>query len=584
MTTDVLAPTLVTPTHLENDKNWSGDFTWEKAWSFFNFKHGGKVNLAYEAVDRHVEMGWGDKIALRYIDQAKDFAWTYKELKIRSDYFAKMLKDKGLEKGDRVFIFLPKVPELYAAILGAIKAGAVAGPLFEAFYEDALRDRLGDCGAKFLITNSELASRVPKADLPLLKNLIVLEELFPDISKTPVSNKSQTVWLDLEDGLIIHYTSGSTGKPKGILHAHRAMIQHALTGRWVLDLKDKDVYWCTAHPGWVTGSSYGIFAPLLNRATILVNGGRFDADTWYSLIAKAGVTVWYSAPTAFRMLLAAGDEAHERHYLSSLRHILSVGEPLNPELVHWGKRAFGVRVHDTWWMTETGAQLIVNLPNAPIRPGSMGWPLPGIDAMILDSDLNEVPPGQVGQLSIKTPWPSLMKTVWNNKEKFSSYFVEVQGKGTYYLSGDSAKMDWDGSIFFQGRDDDLIVSGGEKISPFEVESTLIEHPSVSEAGVIAQPDELRGNLVKAYVVLRDAVSPSENLADDIRDFVKTKLSAHAYPREVEIVASLPKTRVSGKIMRRVLKAWDNGTDVGDTTTLDSPIRHTLAKSQIRRDK
>ncbi len=578
---------------------------WDRAEAELSWSRTGKLNLAHEAVDRHVEEGFGDKTALIYDDGQRAFTWTFRRLKERSDRYARLLRRHGLRTGDRVFIFLPKIPELYAGLLGIIKAGGIAGPLFEAFYADALRDRMADCGARFLITDPELFARVPRADLPDLEKVFLLSEPFPTEEGRPqpfepaegtldllrefraaeaavaggaaeaagaagAADGGDTVWVDGDDGLIIHYTSGSTGKPKGILHAHRAMVQQYLTGKWVLDLREDDVYWCTAHPGWVTGSSYGIFAPWLNRATILVNGGRFDAESWYGLIEKHRVTVWYSAPTAFRMLLAAGDDARTPFDLSSLRHILSVGEPLNPELVHWGLQAFGTRIHDTWWMTETGAQLVVNLPGEPIKPGSMGRPFPGIEVAILDESGRPVPPRTVGQLAVRTPWPSLMKAVWNNRAKFDSYFA-ISG---YYLSGDSAYVDEEGYVFFQGRGDDLITASGEKVSPFEVESTLIEHPAVAEAGVIGKPDPIRGSVVKAFVILRQGAEPSPELGEEIKRFVKTRLSAHAYPKEIEILEELPKTRVSGKIMRRVLKAWETGQDVGDTTTLEGGVRKT----------
>ena len=571
-----LKSTLQTPSNLQLDER-EGPISWERIIKIFNWNKGGSYNLAAEAVDRHIAEGFGGKIALRYVDESRDFTWTFLQLAHRVDYWMNRFLSLEIQKGDRVFIFLPRVPDLYAAILGAIKMGAIAGPLFEAFYADALRDRLGDCGAKLLVTTPELAQRVPREDLPHLRQIILLEDLFPEVESNPQTKPLQAVNMDPDDGLIIHYTSGSTGKPKGILHAHRAMIQHAATGRWVLDLRDDDLYWCTAHPGWVTGSSYGVFAPWLNRATILINGGRFDALTWIRLLEKTGVTVLYSAPTVFRMIMATPPEAFQK-LQHRLRHVLSVGEPLNPEVIEWGWKTLGVRIHDTWWMTETGAQLIVNLSHQTIRLGSMGKPLPGIEAAILDDSLLEVPRGELGQLAIKTPWPSLMKTVWNNPQKYASYFTEVKNRGVFYLSGDTARMDEDGYVYFIGRGDDVIVTSGEKVSPFEVESTLITHSKVAEAGVIAKPDPIRGDIVKAFVVLREGVQASGELAREIRDFVKTRLSAHAYPREVEIVAALPKTRVSGKIMRRVLKTWEAGGDIGDTTTLENGQRITLASS------
>src|SRR5690606_14825186 len=363
----------------------------------FSWYQTGKVNMAYECIDRHVDDGYGEKIALHYINGDEEQSYTFRDIKEKTDHLATVLKNYGVKKGDIVFIFLPKHPDCYIAMIAAIKIGAVAGPLFEAFMEDAVRDRISDCEGRFLITDSELVKRVPKQDLPSLETVFITEGPEKcqgnEISLVDALAKVQTEteiieWLDLEDRLNIHYTSGSTGKPKGIVHAHRAMIHQFQTGKWVLDIKEDDVYWCTAHPGWVTGTVYGIFAPWLNRATIVVNGGRFNADSWYSTIERTGVTVWYSAPTAFRMLKAEGNEVLEKYDLRTLRHILSVGEPLNPEVMVSGIDALGKRIHDTWWMTETGAQLIVNLPSEVIKPGSMGRPFPGIEVAVLDDDGN----------------------------------------------------------------------------------------------------------------------------------------------------------------------------------------------------
>lgn len=536
---------------------------------------GHPYNIVHQTVDRHLWQGRGDRVALHFMDGERDIRWNFYQLARRIDHWGEIYRARGIRKGDRVFVFLPRVPDLYAAILGVIKIGGIVGPLFEGFYTDALRDRLGDCGARLVVTTSELAPRIPREDLPDLEDILLVEDLFPEVPEAPYHPQKATP-LAPDDGFIIHYTSGSTGKPKGILHAHRAMVQLAITGRWVLDLRPTDVYWCTAHPGWVTGSMYGIFAPWLNAASTFVNGGRFDAATWYRWIDTAAVTVMYSTPTAYRMLMAAGPQVRDSFSLRTLRHLLSVGEPLNPEVIHWAWKTFEVRVHDTWWMTETGSQLIVNMPHQDLRPGSMGRPLPGIQALILDETGAPLPPGASGQLAIRTPWPSLMKTVWNRPEKFLAYFTQVQGLGTFYLSGDTARMDADGYVYFLGRGDDVIVTAGEKVSPFEVESTLVAHPAVAEAGVIGVPDPVRGNLVKAFVVLRAGVTPSRELAAEIQNFVKTRLSAHAYPRALEIVAALPKTRASGKIMRRVLKAWETGSPLGDVTTLDNQERITLA--------
>ncbi|WP_058306764.1 acetate--CoA ligase [Gracilibacillus massiliensis] len=536
--------------NLSNYETIRENFDWEDAKELLSAAKTGKVNAAYETIDRHVDEGYGDKIAIHYINETEKRSYTFREVKDKTDHYAKILKENGVKKGDRVFIFLSKTPECYIAILAAIKVGAIAGPLFEAFMEDAVRDRINDCDGTLLITDQELAKRVPQQDIPSLQTILYVEDIEKEALQ-PVDGDQFVEWVDWEDGLIIHYTSGSTGKPKGVLHAHRAVQHHIVTGKWVLDIKDEDVYWCTSHPGWVTGSVYGLFAPLLNRATVVIQGGRFSAENWYSLIEELGVTIWYSAPTAFRMLLSQGD-LYKKYDLSSVRHVLSVGEPLNPEVIQWAWNSLKVRIHDTWWMTETGGHLIVNLPAEKIKPGSMGRPFPGVQVGILDDEGQELPRGEVGQLAVRTPWPGLMKEIWGNQDKFKSYF-QYEG---WYISGDLALQDEEGYVFFQGRNDDMINSAGERIGPFEVESKLIEHPAVEEAGVIGKPDELRGELVKAFITLRQGFSQSKELLEEIRVFVRKNLSAHAAPREIEVVDELPKTKISGKILRRQLKALE----------------------------
>ncbi|MGP4040670.1 acetate--CoA ligase [Gracilibacillus sp. D59] len=536
--------------NLNNYDKIRENFDWSDAKALLSAANTGKINAAYETIDRHVEEGYGDKIALHYINEDEKRSYTFKEVKDQTDHYARILKEHGVKKGDRVFVFLPKTPECYIAILAVIKVGAIAGPLFEAFMEEAVRDRINDCDGTLLITDQQLVKRVPKDDIPSLETILFVEDIEKEPLQ-PVDGDEFVEWVDWEDGLIIHYTSGSTGKPKGVLHAHRAAQHHIVTGKWVLDIKDDDVYWCTSHPGWVTGSVYGLFAPLLNRATVVIQGGRFSAENWYSLIEELGVTIWYSAPTAFRMLLSKGD-LYKQYDLSSVRHVLSVGEPLNPEVIQWAWNSLNVRIHDTWWMTETGGHLIVNLPAEKIKPGSMGRAFPGVQVGILDEEGNELPRGEVGQLAVRTPWPGLMKEIWGNKDKFKSYF-QYEG---WYISGDLALQDDEGYVFFQGRNDDMINSAGERIGPFEVESKLIEHPAVEEAGVIGKPDELRGELVKAFITLRAGYEQSDELLEEIRLYVRKNLSAHAAPREIEVMDELPKTKISGKILRRQLKALE----------------------------
>jgi len=545
-------------------------FEWTQAEALFSWNLTGQVNMAHEAIDRHAASELATKVALLYFDGDREERFTYADMKRESDRAGNVLKSVGVEKGDRVFIFMPRSPELYFILLGTLKLGAIVGPLFEAFMEQAVHDRLLDSEAKVIVTTKELLPRVPVNQLPHLETILLVgddvveSDQLLDYRKLAARAETELeiTWVDREDGLILHYTSGSTGKPKGVLHVHNAMIQHMMTGKWVLDLKPDDIYWCTADPGWVTGTSYGIFAPFLNGATNVIVGGRFNPEFWYSVIERFGVTVWYSAPTAFRMLMGAGDEAFEKYNLSSLRHILSVGEPLNPEVIRWGNEAFGLRIHDTWWMTETGAMMICNYPTMDIKPGSMGKAIPGCVAAILDDRGEPLPPHRMGNLALKTPWPSMMRKIWKNETKYESYFW-----GDWYVSGDSAYMDEDGYFWFQGRVDDVIMTAGERVGPFEVESRLVEHPAVAEAGVIGKPDPIRGEIIKAFIALRKGYEPSDELKQEIQQFVKEGLAAHAAPREIEFKEKLPKTR-SGKIMRRVLKAWELNLETGDLSTME----------------
>ncbi|SDM94341.1 acetyl-CoA synthetase [Paenibacillus sp. yr247] len=557
--------------NMKNYEQTHATFDWKDIEKSFSWHETGKVNMAYEAIDRHAESTKKDKIALYYSDNAREEAITFGQMKAKSNQFGNVLRGLGVSKGERVFIFMPRTPELYFALLGTLKVGAVVGPLFEAFMETAVRDRLEDSEAVAIVTTPSLLSRVPYNELPHLKHIILVGEdvelaegqvdFYKEMENA--STELDIEWLDREDGLIIHYTSGSTGKPKGVFHVQNAMIQHYYTGKIVLDLQEDDIYWCTADPGWVTGTSYGIFAPWLNGATNVIRGGRFSPKDWYNTLQKYKVTVWYSAPTAFRMLMGAGDDVVAGFDLSSLRHVLSVGEPLNPEVVRWGLKVYNQRIHDTWWMTETGGQLICNYPSMTIKPGSMGRPIPGVEAAIIDDAGNILPPNRMGNLAIKTPWPSMMRKIWNNPSKYEEYF-RLTG---WYVSGDSAYQDEEGYFWFQGRVDDVINTAGERVGPFEVESKLVEHPAVAEAGVIGKPDPMRGEIIKAFIALREGFSPSDELKADISKFVKEGLSAHAAPREIEFKDKLPKTR-SGKIMRRVLKAWELNLPTGDLSTIE----------------
>jgi acetyl-CoA synthetase len=536
---------------------------------------GGALNIAYECIDRHLKSQRRDKVAMLW--EGKDGraeTYTFAQMAVASNKAANALRSLGVRKGDRVFAFLERVPELYFAVFGTLKLGAVIGPLFSAFGPDAVRDRLADSGAKVLLTSPELWARVKdiRSDLPELQHVVILDrhgtgEPAPDTVSwreifDPQPERFEIERTDPEDFAIMHYTSGTTGKPKGAAHVHMAVMGHYATAKYVLDLHDDDVYWCTADPGWVTGTSYGMFGPWSNGATSLVYEGGFAAAHWYSLIEKYRVSVWYTAPTAIRMLMKAGEELPRKHDLSSLRYVCSVGEPLNPEGVLWGPKAFGLPIHDNWWQTETGSILIANYPAMDIRPGSMGRPFPGVEPAIIDGEGRELPPGEEGDLAVRPGWPSMFRTYWNNRELYDSRF-----RNGWYITGDRARRDADGYFWFVGRADDVINTAGHLVGPFEVESVLLEHPAVAEAGVIGKPDPVAMEVVKAFVALKDGYEADDRLRRELTRFARGKLGTGVAPREIEFLPSLPKTR-SGKIMRRLLKARELGLPEGDTSTLE----------------
>jgi acetyl-CoA synthetase len=546
--------------------DYNANYDWEKEKSSLTWFDDGGLNAAYNAIDRHIEDGNGNKVALIYEDaDGKVSEFTFISLSKKSNKFANYLKHLGVQKGDRVFLFLPRVPDLYINFLGILKTGAIAGTMFSAFQADALKDRLSNSGAHVVVTTKELYARIEplKAELTELKNVIIVddEQYAADLDLQPENFAVEHT--KPEDYAFMLYTSGTTGKPKGIMHAHYGLIQQQLSAKVALDLKPDDIYWCTADPGWVTGIVYSILSNWALGVTTLVEGGRFDPDRWYGLLSKHKVTVWYTAPTAIRMLMAKGTELAKKYDLTHLRYLASVGEPLNPEAIVWGKEAFGMDFHDTWWQTETGSMMIVNRPGLDVKPGAMGKPLPWIQAAVLDDNGNALPQGQEGNLCLKPYWPSIMRTVWQNEEKYKTYFTP----NGWYISGDKAKVDADGYFWFIGRADDVIKTSGERVGPFEVESALVEHPSVVEAGVIGKPDEVRGEIIKAFVVLKPGIQGTDELKTELSEFVKKHLAGHAYPREIEFIDKLPKTR-SGKIMRRILKAKELGQPIGDTSTLE----------------
>jgi len=567
----IKAKKLILKPNLKNYEKTRHHFKWSDHKDEIEWFSGGKINAAYNAIDRHVKTWRKNKIALYWEDDENEKKFTFQELAILSNKFANVLKSIGVEKGDRVFFFLQRVPELYYGFIGTLKLGAIAGTMFAAFGPSGIKDRLENSGASVLVTDSELVKRVYKVkkELPNLEKIIIVDkekvgkgELSLKRLITKASKNFKIRRMNPNDDAFMLYTSGTTGKPKGVIHAHKAILQQHMTSKWVLDLKDEDVYWCTADPGWVTGISYGILGIWSVGATSVVYSGRFSPEKWYSIIEKYGVTVWYTAPTAIRLLMGAGDKLVKKFDLSSLRYMCSVGEPLNPEPIRWSMKAFSKPFHDNWWQTECGGIMIANYPCLPIKLGSMGKPFPGVEAAIIDNKGKVLRPGEEGDLAIKPGWPSMMKKIWRRPSKYKSYFR----KG-WYISGDKAFVDKDGYFWFIGRADDVIKTAGERVGPFEVESALVDHPAVIEAGVIGKPDPVRGEIIKAFIVLSPGYKPSKELRERLGQFVKKHLAGHAYPREIEFVESLPKTR-SGKIMRRVLKAKELGLPIGDTSTIE----------------
>jgi acetyl-CoA synthetase len=491
-----------------------------------------------------------------------------------SNRWLNVLRSLGVKKGDRVFVFLDRIPELYAAVFGTLKAGCVIGPLFSAFGPDAVKDRLENSGAVVLLTSPDLWRKIAsiRSELPELKHVIHVDHsariqasegiLSWNDLYDAASDDAEIEQTGLEDLAVMHYTSGTTGKPKGAVHVHQAVWGHYATGKYVLDLHPDDVYWCTADPGWVTGTSYGMFAPFTNGVTSVIYEGGFSASKWYEVIQRYKVTVWYTAPTAIRLLMKAGDAVPGRYDLSSLRYTMSVGEPLNPEAVVWGERVIGLPFHDNWWQTETGSIMIANYPIMAVRPGSMGRPMLGINPSVIDDDGNEAPVGQEGDLAVRPGWPSMFRQYWKDEERYNSRF-----RNGWYITGDRARKDPEGYFWFIGRADDVINTAGHLVGPFEVESALIEHPAVAEAGVIGKPDPVAMEIVKAFVTLNDGFEQTDQMRRELIGFAREKLGPGVAPREIDFLDVMPKTR-SGKIMRRLLKARELGLPEGDTSTLE----------------
>jgi len=553
------------------------DVTWGGARRELGLSEGAPVNLAAICIDRNVDRGLGDKLALVHENHAGEVRkFTYRDVQRLANGWAALLASHGIAPLDRVCLLLDRSPELYIGFMGIVKLGAVAQPLFSAFGEEAFFQRAEDSAAVAVITQHKHIAKIRKVRdrLPKLATVVVVDH---GAGNRPL--REGEIAFDMTGGArdafppaptyaespsVLHYTSGTTGKPKGALHVHGSIVAQYLTTKVVLDLKDSDVYWCTADPGWVTGTSYGIIGPWALGVTQVVLDAGFSSDRWYETIEKHRVTVWYTAPTAIRMLMKDGFDPVRRHDLSSLRHMCSVGEPLNPEGVHWGREAFRLDFHDTFWQTETGAIVVTNLPGMPVKPGSMGRPFPALEAAIVDAATGEpiTEPGRVGMIAIRPPWPSMMRAYWNNTPAYLKKFLNG-----WYICGDRGSLDADGYFWFSGRDDDVINTGGHLVGPFEIESALLEHPAVAESAAIGKPDPINMEVVKAFVALRPGVSPDADLELEIMNFIRKKLSPLAMPQEIEFVEKLPKTR-SGKIVRRLLKARELGQEIGDLSTLE----------------
>ncbi len=550
-------------------------FDWQLAARELGWREGGTLNIGWHCSDRICQLGQADKTALLWEDfRGDERRYSFDDLRRLTNTFALWLEQLGVEPGERVCLFMDRVPELYLGFLGVLKMGGIVQPLFSAFGEDSLWTRLDNAGTCTIVTQQKHVRKVRKivGRLPQLRHVVLVDadpgkplkerETALDLHALPPVDAYTVHPTTADSPSVLHYTSGTTGQPKGAQHVHRSLLSQYLTAKWVLDLRPDDIYWCNADPGWVTGTSYGIIGPWANGVTQAVLDAGFNAENWYRFIAKYGITVWYSAPTAIRLLMKEGVELARRFDLSCLRHLCSVGEPLNAEAVVWSEQAYGKPFHDTYWQTETGCMVITNFPGMRIKPGSMGKPFPGIDAAVVDpATARPVPQGSMGVIALKAGWPSQIRTYWNNDAGFRAKHVDG-----WYICGDQARIDQDGYYWFIGRDDDVINTGGHLVGPFEIESALLEHPAVAESAAVASPDAVNMEVVKAFVNLKPGHEPSPDMELEIMNFIRKKLSPLAMPQKIEFIDQLPKTR-SGKIIRRVLRAQEFGQPVGDLSTL-----------------
>ncbi|MFC1724016.1 acetate--CoA ligase [candidate division KSB1 bacterium] len=553
------------------------DFKWSISESELGYNNGDVINIGWYCSDRVCKMGKSEKTALIWEGHGGiEKSYTFNDVRLASNTIGDFLRNTGVKEEDRVCLFMDRIPELYLGFLGILKIGAIAQPLFSAFGDESLFVRLENAQTRAIITQRKHVSKVRKIidRLPFLEYIIIVDhdgkkllqerEITFSLAEAEPVEDLEIYPAKAESPSVLHYTSGTTGQPKGVQNVHYSLISQYLTTKWVLDLRDEDIYWCTADPGWVTGTSYGIIGPWSMGITQCVLDAGFSADTWYKFIEKNRITVWYSAPTAIRSLMKAGEEIVRQYDLSSLRHLASVGEPLNAEAVVWSEKVFNRPFLDTYWQTETGSIMLTNFPGMKVKPGSMGKSFPGITAAVLDPETFEpiTEPGRIGLIGFKPGWPAMMRGYWNNEETYRKKF-----ENGWYIPGDRSSIDNEGYFWFSGRDDDVINTGGHLVSPFEVESALLEHEAVAESAVVAKPDEVNMEVVKAFVTLKPGFEANADLELKIMNFIRKKLSPLAMPQEIEYVDSLPKTR-SGKIMRRLLRAKEWGEETGDTSTLE----------------
>ncbi|RLC31821.1 MAG: acyl-CoA synthetase [Deltaproteobacteria bacterium] len=543
-------------------------FSWAGVEASFTWHETGKLNIAHEAVDRWADLPEkADKRALVFEKGDRIEIFTYRELKERSCRWAGMLSNLGFKAGDRLFIFLLPCPEIYLAMIACSRLGVIFCPLYFTLSYDELAERIEDAGPRGILTCPDLAERLPVEKMGDVAHVLFTEGPLPgffpgevlvsDLPDPPPEDPGP-VWLTADAPLYLIYSSGSTGPPKGVIHAHRDMIGHLVTAKYALDMREDDILWTDGDPAWVTGTVYSAFAPWLCGATSVVQGAPFSASTWYRTLERHEVSVWYTTPMTVLKLLDAGEDLPTRYDFSSLRHIATVGKTLAPELFYWVRKNLKHSAHDTWWMTETGMICLANFPSMDIKPGSMGKPLPGIQAAILDEGGEPLPPMSMGELALRVPWPAILAGIWGDDKRYSRYF---RFKG-WFATGDMAIVDDDGYYYHQGRMDDLIKVGEKLIGPYEIEQILHRHPAVAEAAVISRTIGPGESYLKAYITISGGFTASGRLNHEIRAFVRGNLSPDTPLREIAFVEKLPKTG-SGKILRRVLRARELGLPGGN---------------------